>query len=185
MINCTCPQCGETFEAAAGDVNRAAKAGSPKYCGRVCAGIARRKDKSPEQKRAEKSAYDKARREKIGPTIREKKRAAYHATKDREKEAAYRKTRMPYHKAYCQRPEYVAWKREYDKVYLAKKEYGEFWESAILALEIRRTCLELTDDTEIRRQKGTLNKKSNRRKEYDRTHSNKSEIGTLGHLAGA
>lgn len=181
MISCTCPQCGETFAAKAGDVNRAAKAGLPKYCGRVCAGLARRNGKTTEQRRAEKSAYDIARREKIGDTIREKKRATYHATKDRKKEAAYRKIRMPYHKAYCQRPEYVAWKREYDKVYLAKKEHGEFWESAILALEIRRACLELTDDTEIRRRKGTLNKKSNRRKEYDRTHSNRIEAGSLGH----
>lgn len=181
MINCICPQCSCEFTAPPSAVNRAARNGAPKYCGRVCAGLGRRKEKTLDQKRLEKFEYDKARRENLRDRLKAEKAIYYQRTKDPVKQAAIRKKRMPKHIEYCRRPEYVAWKHEYDKVYLAKKEHGEFWESAILALEIRRKCLELADDTEIRRQKGTLNKKQQRKRDYDRTNSNKSEIGSLGH----
>lgn len=181
-MECVCPHCGATFIGRVGDVNRATKAGKPKYCGRECAGIARRNGKTGEEKRAEKAAYDKARREALHHRLRAEKAAYYQRTKDPAKEAAKRKERMPKHIEYCRRPKYREWKRKYDEVYRAKTEYGEFWESAILALEIRRTCLELSDDTEIRRQNGTLNKHQTRRRDYDRTHSNKPEIGALGYI---
>lgn len=181
MVARACPWCGLQFMAKPSHVNRSEKAGAPIYCGRVCAGLGRRKNKAVDQKRAEKQAYDKKRRADLADVIKAQKAEAYQRNKDPVKEAAARKKRMPQHVEYCRRPEYVAWKREYDKVYLAKKEHGEFWESALLALEIRRTCLELSDDTEIRRQKGTLNKKMERRRNYDRTHSNRPEIGSLGH----
>jgi hypothetical protein len=163
-------------------VNRAKRSNAPKYCGRICAGVARRKPRTVEEKRAEKSAYDARRRVILADRLKAEKAAYYQRTKDPVKEAEARKKRMPHHLEYCRRPEYRAWKRDYDQEYLAKKKYGEFWESAILTLKIRRSCLELEDDTEIRRQKGTLNKKSNRRKQYDRTYSNKPEIGPLGHV---
>ena len=182
MVACTCPQCGCAFLAETGQVNRAKRSGSPKYCGRICSGLGRRNGKTQEQKRNEKSEYDRARRKELADRIKAEKAAYYQRTKDPIKEAAKRKYRMPRHLEYCRRPEYREWKRKYDEVYRAKTKHGEFWESAILALEIRRTCLELSDDTEIRRQKGTLNKHQNRRRNYDRTHSNKSEIGALGNV---
>jgi hypothetical protein len=175
-----CPVCGCDFYKPPSHINRAAKSGAPVYCGRSCAGIARRKAKTPEQKREEKRAYDAARRKKLAAELKAAKAAYYQRTRDPVKEADKRKERMPRHVEYCQRPEYRAWKRQYDLEYRNKKEFGEFWESAILALEIRRQCLALSDDTEIRRNAGTLNKHQQRRRHYDRTHSNKPEIGALG-----
>ena len=183
VVECVCPQCLVTFEAEAGAVNRARKVGSPKYCGRVCSGHARQKHKTADHRRAKKAEYDRARRDKLADRLKREKAEYYQRTKDPVKEAAIRKKRMPKHVEYCRRPEYRAWKKDYDKAFRAKKEFGEFWEAGILALEIRKTCLDLSDDTEIRRQKGTLNKKANRRKDYDRTHSNKPEIGALGYIA--
>lgn len=176
-----CPFCGVEFMATASASNRADKAGAPLHCSRKCSGLGRRKNKTDDEKRAEKAAYDKARRLELADVIKAQKAASYRKNKDRVKEAEVRKRRMPKHVEYCRRPEYVAWKREYDKVFRAKKEHGEFWEAAILALEIRRTCLELSDDTEIRRQKNTLNKHQQRRRDYDRLDSNRPEIGSLGY----
>lgn len=182
QVSCICPQCSRAFTAEYGQVNRAKRSGSPKYCGRICSGLARRKGKTEERKRADKSAYDKARRLKLAERIKRGQAEYYQRTRDPAKEAAKRKERMPKHVEYCRRPEYRELKQKYDKVYRAKTNHGEFWESAIIALEIRRTCLELSDDTEIRRQNGTLNKHQNRRRDYDRTHSNKPEIGALGYF---
>lgn len=184
MPDMSCPQCATQFQAAQSHVNRAARCGSPVYCGRVCAGIARRKNKTAEQKRKEKADYDNARRIALADKIKAEKAEYHRRTYDPEKAAIERKRRMPKHVEYCRRPEYRAKKAEYDREYRAKVEFGEFWEAAIIALDIRRTCLELSDDTEIRRVSGTLNKHQNRRRHYDRTHSSKPEIGALGNLAG-
>ena len=184
LVDCVCPQCNSAFTAEAGAVNRAKRSGAQKYCGKVCAGLGRRSNKPEYQQRAEKAEYDKARRERLADRLKYEKAEYYQRTKDPIKEAVIRKKRMPKHVEYCQRPKYKAWKIEYDKRHRAKKEHGEFWEAALLALEIRRTCLALSDDTEIRRRKGTLNKHQTRRRDYDRTHSNKPEIGALGNIAG-
>lgn len=183
LVDCVCPRCQTGFKAEVGAVNRAKKLGAGKYCGKVCAGAGRRADKTLDQRKAEKAEYDKARRERLSDRLKVEKAEYYQRTKDPAKEAAIRKKKMPKHVEYCQRPKYKAWKVEYDKKHRAKKEHGDFWEAALLALEIRRTCLELSDDTEIRRQKGTLNKHQTRRRDYDRTHSNNPEIGALGNLA--
>ena len=134
------------------------------------------------EKRAAKKAYDASRRKELSVEIKAAKAAYYQRTRNPVQEAEKRKERMPYHVEYCRRPEYRAWKAKYDQEYRAKQEFGEFWESAILALEIRRECLALSDDTEIRRQAGTLNKHQQRRREYDRTYGNQPEIGPLGNL---
>jgi len=180
MPSLSCPQCATQFHAAQSHINRAARGGSHVYCGRECAGIARRKHKTDDQKKREKAEYDKARRLELADRIKAEKAEFHRRTYDPERAAIERKRRMPKHVEYCRRPEYRAKKAEYDREYRAKMEFGEFWEAAILALDIRRTCLELSDDTEIRRQNGTLNKHQNRRRNYDRTHSNKPEIGALG-----
>lgn len=177
-----CHHCHQVLAKSAGAVNRAEMAGKPVYCGRACSGLARRTSRSDAEKRAAKSAYDKKRREEKATEIKAKKAEYYQRTRDPEKEAVLRKARMPYHVEYCRRPEYVAWKAKYDQEYRAKQEFGEFWESAILALAIRRECLALSDDTEIRRQAGTLNKHQQRRREYERSYSNQPESGPLGHL---
>jgi hypothetical protein len=181
VINCVCPHCGAGFAATVSSVNRANRRGAPKFCGKACAGLSRRSQKTDAEKREAKAGYDAKRRADFADRIKAEKAEYYRRTKDPVKEAAVRKMRMPKHVEYCRRPEYRARKQEYDQEHRAKKLHGDLWEAAILTLKIRRACLELFDDTEIRRQKCTLNKKSNRRRSYDRTNSNQLEIGSLGH----
>ena len=177
-----CPVCGCQFIKPQSHINRATRAGSTVYCGRSCAGIGRRKWKTDAEKIAEKQAYDARRRTEKAAEIKASKAEYYQRTRDQIKEAQKRKERMPLHVEYCRRPEYRKWKKQYDLEYRNRKEFGEFWESAILALEIRRGCLALSDDTEIRRQAGTLNKHQQRRRDYDRSYSNQPEIGSLGNI---
>lgn len=180
-----CAHCGKVTDKAAGAVNRARKAGLAIYCDRVCAGLGRRKPpKSVEQRKAEKRAYDAARREALADRIKAEKAAYYKRVHDPEKEALARKKRMPKHVEYCRRPEYVAWKREYDKEYRAKQDYGEFWESAILVNEIRAKALELAGgDYELRFSKGYFDRGTQqRRRAYDRLDREEPEIGALGDL---
>jgi hypothetical protein len=183
MVKFTCPQCRCFGEQAKGAVNRAAKRGAPVYCGRECAGLARRgSEKSQEQRKAEKSAYDARRRIEHGERIRAQKRAHHKATYDPVKAAEYRKQRMPYHVEYCRRPEYVEWKRDYDRQYRAEKEFGEFAECFMLIQDIRNECLSQQTDYEIRLSKGGIAKSQQRRRDYDRLVRKEPEIGPLGNL---
>ncbi len=182
MISVKCAQCGTERRMYVGHVNRAQKNGNRLFCSRECSGVARRKFKSDEQKKAEKKAYDAEYRVRDVEGRKAKKADYYQRTKDREKEARIRKERMPKHVEYCRRPEYVAWKREYDRQYRAKADYGEYWEAFILALDIRRECLSQMTDTEIRMQNGTFGKSQKRKRDYERTLSKEFEVGPLGSL---
>lgn len=183
LVKFTCPQCRCFGEQPAGAVNRAAKRGAPVYCGRECAGLARRgPEKSAEQRKAEKSSYDALRRVEHGERIRAQKRAHYKATFDPVKAAEYRQKRMPYHVEYCRRPEYVAWKSEYDRKYRAEKEFGEFAECFLLIQDIRSECLAQQTDYEIRLSKGGIAKSQQRKRDYARLVRKDPEIGPLGNL---
>lgn len=179
----TCAHCGKAAEKSAGAVNRARKVGLSLYCDRTCAGLGRRNPpKSIEQKKAEKRAYDAARREALADQIKAAKRDYHQRTYDPVKAAAVRKLRMPYHVEYCRRPEYREWKREYDRAYSANKEYGEFAECFLLVMDIRAECLSRMTDYEIRLEKGTLNKRQQRRRDYDRFDSEEPEDCPVGNL---
>lgn len=137
----TCPQCKAAFAANTGSANRADKIGAPLYCGRACAGLARRLavPKTPEQKKTEKAAYDKARRERLGEVLRDKKRSDYYANHSEmlRRHAAYRAKRMPAHVEYCRRPEYKAKKHKYD-LQRNSAEYGEFAEAHRLLVDLEK-----------------------------------------------
>lgn len=179
----TCAHCGKAAEKSAGAVNRARKVGLALYCDRTCAGLGRRKPpKSIEQKKAEKQSYDAARRIALADKIRAAKREHHKRTYDPVKAAEERKLRMPRHVEYCRRPEYVAWKREYDRLYRANKEYGEFAECFLLVMDIRAECLSRMTDYEIRLEKGTLNKRQQRRRDYGRFDSEEPEDCPVGDL---
>lgn len=178
-----CPQCFCKTNKPVGHINRSAKRGAPVYCGRECAGLARRgPEKSMEQRKAEKSAYDTRRRIDHGERIRAQKRAHHKATYDPVKAAEYRQKRMPYHVEYCRRPEYVAWKSEYDRKYRAEKEFGEFAECFLLIQDIRSECLSQQTDYEIRLSKGGIAKSQQRKRDYARLVRKDPEIGPLGNL---
>lgn len=162
----SCPQCGAEFDAKTGSLNRARKIGAPLYCGRVCAGLARRLTSPPtEAERKEtKRLYDARRRVEKAEEIKAKKRDYFKRTYDPARAAVERKKKMPRHVEYCRRPEYKAWKREYDKRYLAEKKFGEFAEVALLLQDIEREVEQRATRYEIYRTNGTLNKAQTRRR---------------------
>ena len=141
-VQLICAHCSAAFDASTGRVNAAAKIGAPLYCGKACAGLARRSGKTREQKKAEKAAYDRDYRRRDPEALKAYKALYYSEFSDREKEAQARKKRMPQHVAYCQRPEYRAKKHKYD-MQRTSAEYGEF-------AEVHRLLIEL--ETEIRSQ---------------------------------
>ena len=178
----TCPQCRCYGDKPAGHLNRSAKRGAPVYCSRECFGLAHRgPEKTPEQRKAEKKAYDARRRVAIADRLKAEKHAYHLRTYDPVKAAAVRKERMPYHVEYCRRPEYVEWKRGYDRQYRAR-EYGEFADCYLLVMDIRNECLSQQSDYEIRMSKGTFGKWQQRRRDYDRLDRKEPEIGPLGNL---
>jgi hypothetical protein len=148
-------------------VGRARREGAPLYCGRECAGMARRRDTTPEQRKAEKLEYDRQRRAKLGETLRAEKRAAYyrnHAT-NLAKAAERRRDpeRIAYHNAYCRRPEYVAVKSEYDRRRRAGV-YQEFADAFLLLQDLEREIDARADRYEVYMQNGTINKAQTRKR---------------------
>lgn len=134
-----CPQCQGEFAPKTSRANRAAKLGLPLYCGRACAGLARRR-KVPlteAERKAAKSTYDAQRRIDKAEEIKAYKAAHFKLTYDPVKAAEERKKTMARHVAYCRTPEYKAKKSEYDK---RKKfeAYGAFADAARLLEEVER-----------------------------------------------
>ncbi len=165
-VTCTCPQCSGLFEANTSRFNRAQKDAAPLYCGKSCAGLARRTANPPteaERKEA-KRLYDATRRIVKADEIKAKKRDYFKRTYDPVKAAVERKANMHRHVEYCRRPEYKAWKRQYDNRYNAKKDFGEFAESALLLQDIEREINERATRYEIYQINGTLNKALTRRR---------------------
>jgi hypothetical protein len=169
MVNGLCAYCGKPHGKSVSAVNRAVKAGLLIYCNRTCAGLAHRKEKTPEKKKEEKRLYDLNYRA-TSPTLKARKAAYYQRTKDPVKEAAKRKERMSQHLEYCRTPEYRAWKKNYDQQYLAQKQYGEFAESAIALRLVEQEVKERITREEIYTINGTLNKKQTRRRIYEQAH---------------
>ena len=163
---CTCPQCKREFEASSSRYGRAQKIQAPLYCGTECAGLARRLKEPPSdaERKAAKRVYDARRRIEKADEIKAKKREYFKRTYDPVKAAKDRKQKMPQHVEYCRRPEYKAWKREYDKRHRARKEFGEFSEAALLLQDIQLVIEQQATRYEIYRTNGTLNKAQTRRR---------------------
>ena len=136
-VSRTCPQCNASFAAMTKHANQADKIGAPLYCCMACAHIARRLPKSPEQKKAEKAAYDREYRARDPEALKAYKALHYQEFRDSEKERATRQLRMPQHVEYCRRPEYRAKKHEYDTVRY-EAEYGDYAETWRLLLDLER-----------------------------------------------
>lgn len=181
-IQIECAYCGTLVFKPAGGVNRSRRIGAPVFCGRECSGLARRSDKTDEQKRAEKKEYDAARRIALADQIKAAKREYHKRTYDPVKAAIDRKKRIPRHIEYCRQPQYRAWKRDYDRRYRAEKEYGEYGECFMLMQDIRAECLRQMSDYEIRVTKGTINKRQQRKRDYERSLREEPQIGTVGNL---
>jgi hypothetical protein len=168
IINCTF--CGKQSARRAADVNRAAMIGAPLFCNSTCFGLSRRQYKSAEQRKAEKALYDRRYRSENIERITANKAAYFRRTYDPSAAAIERKKRAPQHAEYCRRPEYRAWKAEYDAKRRAEV-YGEYAESYRLILTLERECLSRMSRYEIGLANGTLNKATQRRREYERSFS--------------
>ena len=179
-----CDWCGSAFMAEVGAINRATARGARMFCGKECAGLARRSAASSKDKVKAKAAYDKEYKRKNREALKAKRHQYHVETYDPKKAAIQRKKRSSQHVEYCRRPQYKEWKKGYDREYRAKKMYGDFAECSLLAMDIREECLNQQSDYEIRLASGTLNKRQQRREEYDRTNSSKSEECALGDIAG-
>ena len=173
-VSIICRQCGDTALLEACAVNRARKRGLNIYCGRICAGLGRRTNKTKAQKVEEKRIYDMAYRDKHRDRIKKEKAERFKRTYDPEKARIERKKTMPRHIEYCRRPEYKAYKHEYDRRYRAREDYGEFWESFLLIQDVDREVDSRMTDYEVRQINGTNCKIQKRRRDYERLISNKS-----------
>jgi len=132
-----CPVCKKEFDAFRGEINRALKNGYDVRCSQACSGLARRKNITPEQFKANKAAYDKKRREEKYLTHIKPQKQAYDKTEaGREAQKRRRQTRMPKHVEYCRQPHYKVKKVEYDKRHRSEKNYGEFAEVFLLTEQI-------------------------------------------------
>lgn len=109
-----CPVCNKQHQKENGHLNRAIKLGAPVYCSKECAGIGRRHNKTPEQLKAEKAAYDKAFRENNRVRLKAEKAEAFKKdyAANPEKYREIRKKRMPQHVIYCRLPKARAKERE-------------------------------------------------------------------------
>ena len=174
----TCDRCGAPSERLTGDVNRARRNGKPLYCSRECwvPAAAEKKQKNPPKNtpegRAFKAEYDRRRRERLGEALRAEKRAAYRARVEgdterlRAEQKALREKRREAHAAYCRRPEYREWKREYDRA-LRAREYGEFAEAHVALMHLQAEIDSRMSREEIYVANGTAAKWTKRRREYE------------------
>lgn len=178
----TCPQCKVKIDKPTGEVNRAKKGGKAIHCGKSCAGLTRRKEKTKEQKKQEKRLYDMQYRAKNGEVLKEKKRKYFQRTYDPKQAAIERKKTMPRHVEYCRRPEYKAYKQGYDRVYRAKQDYGQFWEHFILIMDIRKEALGQQSRYEMDLERGRYNKSTKRKRDYAKLNSNQLETSPLGNF---
>lgn len=136
FVETTCAYCGTVSLTRLGHYNRSIKDGRKFYCNRTCTGLGRRLNETVYQCKAKKAAYDRH-YATIDVEKKQKKRHEYFKrTYDPVKAALIRKGRMHLHVKYCQQPEYREWKQKYDKVYHAKKKWGEYFEAAILLDEL-------------------------------------------------
>lgn len=163
-----CARCGIEFACLTGRVNRARAIGAPLYCGRACVGLARRLANPPTEtaRKETKRLYDEKRRAAKYDEICAAKRAYYHSNRARilPKQAVYRKAHMHRHIEYCRRPEYKAWKVEYDRHYSARQSFGEFADAFLLLQDIENEVAARATRYEIYSANGTLNKAQTRRR---------------------
>ena len=98
------------------------------------------------QSKEEKRLYDIEYRRKNKKLIAEKKQIYCETVAGRVCQKKSREKRKGNHLEYCRQPEYRKYKSKFDKVYLAKKKYGEFWECMLIVNEIHKKILKLVPD---------------------------------------
>lgn len=142
--------------------------------------MGRRTGKTIDQLKAEKAEYDKIYRDKNQDRIKKAKKEyfkkVYVENPDKFKEERIRK--YPAHKEYIKSPKYRKWKKQYDKRYLSKKNFGEFWESALILNDIES----IIPNREVKQENGLINKSIKRKRDYEKTKCKKPERIPMGNL---
>lgn len=179
MAKRRCPHCKKWFQPVTGAANRADKIGAPLYCSRVCSGLARRVNRSAEEKKAAKAAYDLQRRSELGEVLRKKKRDAYYLRHDENKAKAAELRKTPEYKAkhlaYLSTPEYRAKKKDYDEE-LRKAEYGDFAETWRLLLGLEKEIRSRQSSYERRKARGYYTRAAiNRRRQLWQLRKNSTQ----------
>jgi len=188
LVIITCSACGGQKEKERGQVNRTLRSGGRLYCGLACAGVGKRVVRSAAAQKAIKRLYDLEYNRK-NSDVRCKQRAEwFQKTYDPEKAKIERETKKKEkpeleakRREYMKSKQYRGQKKKYDRRYRAYKTYGKAWgECMALTLDIRDECLTRMSDYQIRKANGTLSKSQQRRKDYERLNSNKSENCPMG-----
>ena len=165
MVRVVCHQCAKPFDKAAGAFNRSKRIGASHYCTRACAGLAKRlaNPPTPEQRKAAKAAYDLEYRARNAEALRTRRHEYFRRTYDPAEAKQYRAARMHLHIEYCRRPEYKAWKAQYDRNHRAK-EYGPFSDAFLLLQDVENEIASQATKYEIALTNGTINKAQSRRR---------------------
>lgn len=156
-----CDFCGTESDKLTGHVNRARKLGYGVYCDRKCSGAAKRVNKDAAEKKREKQQYDREYRAKNRALLKAKKAAYFKKDYDANPEK-YKKARIRNRDSHIKcinKPEYKAYKRNYDQKYLANKKYGEFAEAMLVLREIENLI-----DKRVSRQDRDCHNKTQKRK---------------------
>lgn len=165
-----CPICNFGVFLANSAIGRARRSNAPLYCGRDCAGIARRREALPDaERRAAKAEYDRDYRTRNRATRKAQKAEYFRLTYDPAMAREERKKTMPRHIEYCRQPKYKAYKVQYDRTYRAKQDFGDYWECAILISDLDAEIGARITRNEIYAQNGTLNKSLRRKRDYAKT----------------
>lgn len=168
-MNLTCCYCSKTFTVKNNNIGQRKKSirlGLPVYCNQKCAGLGRRNNETPEQKKEVKQWYDlfiRVSRTEDEYWLNYLQTAFsfhfdYAANPDKYKKI--RQAKQATHNEYCRQPEYKEWKKGYDEQYRAKKDYGDYWEAAIVLKHLDKEI----DYRESKRQNKIYNKSTSKRK---------------------
>ena len=110
----------------------------------------------------------------MGDAYRKEKRLARQALLARnpelvrQREKRNRDMNKDRHAEYVRRPEYRKWKAQYDRQHRARKFYGPFAEAALTLFDLEAEISSRATRTEIYTANGTLNKWTQRRRDYER-----------------
>jgi hypothetical protein len=169
-----CAQCGALKEKRGCDIARSGWPLRPLYCSKGCAWLGRRGGLSGAEKKHAKRLYDMEYRVRNAEKLKAEKAARHKRTYDPEKAREVRKANMSRHVAYCQRPEYKAWKSEYDKRHRAGKQFGDWGEAFLVLQDVEREIEQRMSRYDIAITNGTLNKAQMRRRALWQQQSNQN-----------
>lgn len=155
MITVKCAHCGRKFIKRRCDVER-----SPNnrfFCSRKHTALYKKQPKSHHVERVRQ--YGIVYREDNSEWIKEKKAKHFKETYDPGAASINRKTPeyRKMHNEYLRQPKWVKYKKDYDRIYRAKRIAGIFWESYIICIDIHEEFRkQVPDSYERSKQKGLL-----------------------------